>query len=188
MARCFMNHLSDVRKFARVPIRKMDIQVRILEFGNLPWENSGLTVTRRSKVSHSPIWWSITYGPPYWTCKVDLLSGKSTKTLSAGENDWRFAFLSYHPIIFTWASPRFCLARLHASVSLDRKLHTQSGRLVGGDWFINHFYFNIFKGPLTLWPNTSSAGLKPRDSWVTSLAAKRSKGFPSSQCFLNALQ
>ena len=34
-----------------------------------------------------------------------------------------------------------------------------------------------------MWPNTSSNGLKPRDSWTDSLTVNNSKWMPSSQCF-----
>ena len=38
-----------------------------------------------------------------------------------------------------------------------------------------NFSFNNFKGPRTVWPNTSSKGLKPRDSCTDSITAKRKR-------------
>ena len=41
--------------------------------------------------------------------------------------------------------------------------------------FERNFSFKSFKGPRTVWPNTSSNGLKPKDSWTDSLTASNKK-------------
>ena len=43
----------------------------------------------------------------------------------------------------------------------------------------SHFSLTAFSGPQTVWPNTSSKGVKPRESWTDSLAANRTRWTPS---------
>ena len=45
----------------------------------------------------------------------------------------------------------------------------------------SHFSLTTFSEPLIVWPNTSSKGVKPRESWTDSLAAKRTRWTPTSQ-------
>ena len=49
--------------------------------------------------------------------------------------------------------------------------------------FERNFSFKRFKGPRTVWLNTSSNGLKPRDYWTDSLTANNNRWMPSSQSF-----
>ncbi|XP_048861292.1 uncharacterized protein LOC125728831 [Brienomyrus brachyistius] len=44
----------------------------------------------------------------------------------------------------------------------------------------NHCSCNAFRGPRTVWPKTSPAGLNPVDSWTASRIAKSRRGTPSS--------
>ena len=67
---------------------------------------------------------------------------------------------------------RFDFAASQAINNLLRKSDTYWSNFKGVSSCARNFSFKSFKGPRTVWPNTSSKGLKPRGSCTDSLTAK----------------
>ena len=106
--------------------------------------------------------------------------GSKARTLSPTSNDCFLAHLSYQTFIVTWDSFRFALAISLALVIQYRNSETWSRRLHESS-SASQYSFEIFNGPRTYLPNTSSKGLNPSDACTDSLTANSNIGMPSSQ-------